>query len=88
MLRYRTKWSKVSEEGIRANAPRVASFSLARLKGLDCRDMVVAKQNILVLVITGPGMWGQELPVRVAYLISTIYLSSSFCKTLNKTMRT
>lgn len=40
VLKYRTRWSKVSEDGTNAKDPSKASFSLATFLGLEYRDMV------------------------------------------------
>lgn len=41
VLRYRTRWSRVAEEGTRAKAPRVESLSHVMAFTLEIRDIVV-----------------------------------------------
>ena len=45
VLKYRTRWSKVEDDGTNANDPNTASFSRAKFIGLESRDMVVAAQK-------------------------------------------
>lgn len=45
VLKYRTRWSKVEDDGTNAKDPNTASFSRAKSIGFESRDMVVAAQK-------------------------------------------
>jgi hypothetical protein len=50
VLKYRTRWSKVEDDGTNAKDPSTASFSRAKFIGLESRDMVVAAHGFNITV--------------------------------------